>query len=61
MAGLTTRGLSTDNTVNIAFGLAAFALGVLSILFTWWLARCGRRARELTGKTSYYLLTHDGC
>jgi hypothetical protein len=61
MAGLTTRGLSTDNAVNIAFGLAAFVLGVLSILLTWRLARCGRRAREPTGKTSYYLPTRNGC
>jgi hypothetical protein len=61
MAGLTTRGLSTDNAVNIAFGLATFVLGVLSILLTWKLARRGRRGRKPTGRMSCYLSTRDGC
>lgn len=32
---LTPRGLSTDNTLNIIFGVLATVLGLLSVLLTW--------------------------
>jgi uncharacterized membrane protein YqaE (UPF0057 family) len=29
------RGLSTDNTINIIFGILASVLGILSVAFAW--------------------------
>jgi hypothetical protein len=52
LPSLSSRGnyLSTDNTINIVFGVLAFVLGVLSVAFAWamWLLarRDNRRRRQ---------------
>jgi hypothetical protein len=48
ISGLKTRDLSSDSTINVVFGVAAFIVGILSVMLayaTWQLARRSYRSQ----------------
>ena len=40
---LHSRSLSTDNTINVTFGILASILGILSVMFAWAMWQSSRR------------------
>lgn len=55
MRALHTRNVSTDNTINIVFGLASVLIGIVTVMFGWLMWKLKKRRQGKSPHVASYL------